>query len=106
MEQKPKRKGISRRAFLKGGVGAGLAVAGFPYVVRAQQLKKIKIRAATILTSPSGVIEIYRLEQKLFEKYAQKEGYDLELEWRDLPGRAGGAGWREQQRALPQGRQA
>jgi len=85
MEQKSKRKGISRRTFLKGGVGAGLAVAGFPYVARAQELKKIKIRAATILTSPSGVIEIYRLEQKLFEKYARKEGYDLELEWRDFP---------------------
>lgn len=85
MEQKPKRKGISRRALLRGAVGAGLLIAGFPHVARPQQLKKLKIRVATILTSPSGALELYRMENKLFEKQARNQGYDLEIEWRDFP---------------------
>ena len=85
MDQKQKKSTISRRNFLKGGLGACVAVAGFPYVARSQQLKKMKITAGTILTSPSGPIELYRAEQKLVEKYARQEGYDLEVVWRDFP---------------------
>ena len=85
MNQKRKREGMSRRTFLKGGVGAGLAIVAFPYVARSQQLIKIKIRGGTILTAPSGIIEMYHTKKKLFEKHARKEGYDLEMEWRDFP---------------------
>ena len=48
MEQKQKKSTITRRSFLKGGLGACVAVAGFPYVARSQQLKKMKITAGTI----------------------------------------------------------
>jgi ABC-type nitrate/sulfonate/bicarbonate transport system substrate-binding protein len=85
MDQKQKKSTITRRNFLKGGLGACVAVAGFPYVARSQQLKKMKITAGTILTSPSGAIELYRAEHKLVEKYARQEGYDLEVIWRDFP---------------------
>jgi ABC-type nitrate/sulfonate/bicarbonate transport system substrate-binding protein len=85
MEKKQKKSTITRRNFLKRGVGACVAIAGFPYVVRSQQLKKMKITAGTILTSPSGPIELYRAENKLVEKYARQEGYDLEVVWRDFP---------------------
>jgi len=85
MDQKQNQSSITRRNFIKGGLGAAVAIAGFPYVARSQQLKKIKIIAGTILTSPSGPIELYRAEQKLFEKFAHKEGYDLEVEYRDFP---------------------
>ena len=85
MKKKDVQSTVTRRTFIKSSLGASLAVAGFPYVVRSQQLKKIKIRAATILTSPSGALELYRINNKLFEKYARKEGYDLEVEWRDFP---------------------
>jgi ABC-type nitrate/sulfonate/bicarbonate transport system substrate-binding protein len=85
MDQKKKKTTITRRKFIKGSVGAAVAIAGFPYVARSQELKKMKITAATILTSPTGPIELYRAEKKLIEKYARKEGYDLEIEWRDFP---------------------
>jgi ABC-type nitrate/sulfonate/bicarbonate transport system substrate-binding protein len=85
MDQEPKKSTITRRKFIKGGVGACVAIAGFPYIARSQPLKKMKIIAGTILTSPTGPMELYRAEQKLVEKYARKEGYDLEIEWRDFP---------------------
>ena len=85
MDQNQPKSTITRRGFIKGGIGACVAIAGFPYVARSQQLKKIKLTAGTILTSPSGAVELYRAEQKLVEKYARQEGYDLEIEWRDFP---------------------
>lgn len=81
------RKGnsISRRTLLAAGVaGIGAAALYRPSVVRAAEEASVSVGRQPWAAANSPITQ-YMMEQKLFEKHAAKQGYNLKVDWRDYP---------------------
>lgn len=81
------RKGnsINRRTLLAAGVaGIGAAALYRPSVVRAAEEASVSVGRQPWAAANSPITQ-YMMEQKLFEKHAAKQGYNLKVDWRDYP---------------------
>jgi ABC-type nitrate/sulfonate/bicarbonate transport system substrate-binding protein len=81
------RKGnsINRRTLLAAGVaGIGAAALYRPSVVRAAEEASVSVGRQPWAAANSPITE-YMMQQKLFEKHAAKQGYNLKVDWRDYP---------------------
>jgi len=81
------RKGnsINRRTLLAAGVaGIGAAALYRPSVVRAAEEASVSVGRQPWAAGNSPITQ-YMMQQKLFEKHAAKQGYNLKVDWRDYP---------------------
>lgn len=81
------RKGnsINRRTLLAAGVaGIGAAALYRPSIVRAAEEASVSVGRQPWAAANSPITQ-YMMEQKLFEKHAAKQGYNLKVDWRDYP---------------------
>jgi len=81
------RKGnsINRRTLLAAGVaGIGAAALYRPSVVRAAEEASVSVGRQPWAAANSPITQ-YMMQQKLFEKHAAKQGYNLKVDWRDYP---------------------
>jgi len=81
------RKGnsINRRTLLAAGAaGIGAAALYRPSVVRAAEEASVSVGRQPWAAANSPITE-YMMQQKLFEKHAAKQGYNLKVDWRDYP---------------------
>ena len=78
----------ARRELLLGSAAvAGGAILGAPYVARAQgarQAFKVSVGRIPWAAGNSPMTQ-YMINNKLFEKRAAEQGYDLTVDWRDYP---------------------
>jgi ABC-type nitrate/sulfonate/bicarbonate transport system substrate-binding protein len=81
------RKGnsINRRTLLAAGAaGIGAAALYRPAIVRAAEEATVSVGRQPWAAANSPITE-YMMQQKLFEKHAAKQGYNLKVDWRDYP---------------------
>jgi ABC-type nitrate/sulfonate/bicarbonate transport system substrate-binding protein len=81
------RKGnsINRRTLLAAGAaGIGAAALYRPSIVRAAEEATVSVGRQPWAAANSPITE-YMMQQKLFEKHATKQGYNLKVDWRDYP---------------------
>jgi ABC-type nitrate/sulfonate/bicarbonate transport system substrate-binding protein len=81
------RKGnsINRRTLLAAGAaGIGAAALYRPAIVRAAEEATVSVGRQPWAAANSPITE-YMMQQKLFEKHATKQGYNLKVDWRDYP---------------------
>jgi ABC-type nitrate/sulfonate/bicarbonate transport system substrate-binding protein len=81
------RKGnsINRRTLLAAGAaGIGAAALYRPSIVRAAEEASVSVGRQPWAAANSPITE-YMMQQKLFEKHAAKQGYNLKVDWRDYP---------------------
>jgi len=78
-------KGKTRRRVVLGGL-AGAALAGAPYIARAQAKKAVKVSVGRIpWAAGNSPVTQYMMNNKLFDKRAAELGFDLTIDWRDYP---------------------
>jgi ABC-type nitrate/sulfonate/bicarbonate transport system substrate-binding protein len=81
------RKGnsINRRTLLAAGAaGLGAAALYRPSIVRAAEEASVSVGRQPWAAANSPITE-YMMQQKLFEKHAANQGYNLKVDWRDYP---------------------
>jgi ABC-type nitrate/sulfonate/bicarbonate transport system substrate-binding protein len=64
--------------------GIGAAALYRPSVVRAAEEASVSVGRQPWAAANSPITQ-YMMEQKLFEKHAAKQGYNLKVDWRDYP---------------------
>ena len=77
-----------RRDLLIGGAAlAGGAILGAPHVARAQQGRQaVKVSVGWIpWAAANSPVSKYMINNKLFEKRAADQGYDVTIDWREYP---------------------
>ena len=80
--------GQARRRILLGGAAslAGATILGAPAIVRAQAKQPIKVSVGRIpWAAGNSPVTQYMINNKLFEKRAAEQGYDVTIDWRDYP---------------------
>ena len=79
--------GQSRRNVALGGAAAiGATLIGAPAIVRAQSKQPIKVSVGRIpWAAGNSPVTQYMINNKLFEKRAAEQGYDVTIDWRDYP---------------------
>jgi ABC-type nitrate/sulfonate/bicarbonate transport system substrate-binding protein len=79
--------GQSRRSVALGGAAAiGATILGAPAIVRAQSKQAIKVSVGRIpWAAGNSPVTQYMINNKLFEKRAAEQGYDVTIDWRDYP---------------------
>jgi ABC-type nitrate/sulfonate/bicarbonate transport system substrate-binding protein len=76
---------INRRKLLAtGAAGITTAVLYRPSVVRAAEEASASVGRQPWAAANSPITE-YMMQNKLFEKHAEKQGYQLKVDWRDYP---------------------
>ncbi|MBN9066119.1 MAG: ABC transporter substrate-binding protein, partial [Rhizobiales bacterium] len=76
---------INRRKLLAtGAAGITAAVLYRPSVVRAAEEASASVGRQPWAAANSPITE-YMMQNKLFEKHAEKQGYQLKVDWRDYP---------------------
>jgi len=76
-----------RRIVLAGAASlAGAAILGTPAIVRAQAKQAIKVSVGRIpWAAGNSPVTQYMINNKLFEKRAAEQGYDVTVDWREYP---------------------
>src|SRR6478736_3905427 len=76
-----------RRIVLAGAASlAGAAILGAPAIVRGQAKQPIKVSVGRIpWAAGNSPVTQYMINNKLFEKRAAEQGYDVTIDWRDYP---------------------
>jgi len=78
-----------RRRLMLGGLAGAAAVAGTlltPRFARAQAKQAIKVSVGRIpWAAGNSPVTQYMINNKLFEKRAAEQGYDVTVDWRDYP---------------------
>jgi ABC-type nitrate/sulfonate/bicarbonate transport system substrate-binding protein len=79
--------GQSRRnVALAGAAAIGATILGAPAIVRAQSKQAIKVSVGRIpWAAGNSPVTQYMINNKLFEKRAAEQGYDVTIDWRDYP---------------------
>jgi ABC-type nitrate/sulfonate/bicarbonate transport system substrate-binding protein len=76
---------ITRRGLLAAGAAGIGAVALYrPTIARAAEEASVSVGRQPWAAANSPITE-YMMQQKLFEKHAAKQGYNLKVDWRDYP---------------------
>ncbi|HVW56892.1 MAG TPA: ABC transporter substrate-binding protein [Rhizobiaceae bacterium] len=79
------KQGMTRRKLLiAGAAGIGAAALSRPSIVRAAEEASVSVGRQPWAAANSPITE-YMMQQKLFEKHAAKQGYQLKVDWRDYP---------------------
>jgi ABC-type nitrate/sulfonate/bicarbonate transport system substrate-binding protein len=80
-----RKQGLTRRKLLiAGAAGIGAAALSRPSIVRAAEEASVSVGRQPWAAANSPITE-YMMQQKLFEKHAAKQGYQLKVDWRDYP---------------------
>src|SRR5579862_8053473 len=75
-----------RRIVLGGLAGAAGSMLAFPAIVRAQAKQSLKVSVGRIpWAAGNSPVTQYMINNKLFEKRAAEQGYDVTIDWRDYP---------------------
>ncbi len=80
--------GQARRRIVLGGAAslAGATILGAPAIVRAQAKQPIKVSVGRIpWAAGNSPVTQYMINNKLFEKRAAEQGYEVTIDWRDYP---------------------
>lgn len=81
----------ARRRVLLGGLSGAAALAGStllgtPRIARAQAKQPLKVSVGRIpWAAGNSPVTQYMINNKMFEKAAAEQGYDLTIDWRDYP---------------------
>src|SRR6202008_1429121 len=79
---------LARRRLVLGGLAgiAGSALVSAPAFVRAQARQPLKVLGGRLpWAAGNSPVTQYMINNKLFEKRAAEQGYDLTIDWRDYP---------------------